>query len=102
MSTKSIIRANKVDVKQHLDMLFALESKIVTATPTLLQLQIESKDRFFKFLTEEPNSTTWLWKDQGGKPVGYLTLVDKPHEEEIMSLPSVFSRKSKTRVTEGR
>ena len=85
MATKDI-SANRVDVKKNLDVLFALELKIAKVTPTLLQ--IETRDRFLHFLTGEPHSTTWLWKEPSGRNAGYMTLIDKPDEEllEVLAI----------------
>jgi ribosomal protein S18 acetylase RimI-like enzyme len=80
MPTKSL-QTSRIDVRKSIDLLFALELKIANATPALLQLK--TKEKLLGFLTDEPNSSTWLWKDQSGKIVGYLTLIDKPEEEAM-------------------
>lgn len=80
MAVKSL-KPVEVDVKQNLDALFAFEQKIAKETPALLQ--VATKEKFLQFLTGEENSSTWLCKDDKGKFVAYVTLIDKPREQEI-------------------
>ncbi len=77
----SEIHAEDVDVRQALTELFEIELRVAGETPALVQ--IKDKEKFFEFLAGQPNSSTWIWKDESGKPVGYLTLVDKPEESEL-------------------
>jgi ribosomal protein S18 acetylase RimI-like enzyme len=76
-STKNF-RISKMDVKQNLSSLFALDVKIAKAAPSLLPL--ETKEKFLDFLTKEHDSETWALENQYGKVVGYISLVDKPKE----------------------
>ncbi len=78
--------ARKVDVKEHLDVLFALDTKIANATPHYLSFK--TKEEFLDFFTQKHKSETWVWNDQHGNLVGYLSLVDMPKEGamEILSV----------------
>ncbi len=94
------LKGSKVDVESNLDALFAMEHEIARATPSLLQLG--TKEKLFEFLTGEHGSGTWLWADQKGVNVGYLTLIDKPKEENWKSSQSASCRAIRTAVMESR
>ncbi|MCW6160078.1 MAG: GNAT family N-acetyltransferase [Candidatus Micrarchaeales archaeon] len=80
MRTKAV-RISKIDVKANLEKLFALDVEIAKAAPTLLSL--ETKEKLFNFLMEEHDSETWVLKDQNGRFLGYLSIVDKPKEAAL-------------------
>lgn len=87
MITTKSLKASKVDVKENLDILFALDTKVAKAGSHLFVL--ETKEKFLDFLTKEHKSETWIWKDYShGNLIGYLSLVDKPSEDamEVLSI----------------
>ncbi|MDE1869234.1 MAG: GNAT family N-acetyltransferase [Candidatus Micrarchaeota archaeon] len=73
--------AEKIDVREHLDELFALDVKVAKATPSLLPL--ESKEAFLDFLIKEHKSENWVWRNSEGRMISYLSLVDKPAENSL-------------------
>ncbi len=79
-------RATKIDVRIDLDRLFALDSKVAKASPTLLPL--ETKQELLKFLTVDHKTETWVWRDSEGRFIGYLSVIDKPTEQfmEVLNI----------------
>ncbi len=76
----------KIDIKENLDSLFALDAKIAKANPFYLPPGTTKK--FLDFLTVEHKSEIWTSRDAHGRLVGYISIVDKPSEDvmEILAL----------------
>ena len=72
------LKVSKINVKENLDALFALDVKVAKARPALLPL--ETKKALLAFLTKDHDSETWLWRASDASPVAYVSLIDKPKE----------------------
>lgn len=85
-STVQTVAPIKVDVKENLDSLFALDVKIAESSTSVLPLG--TKEELLDFLTSKHKSETWEWKDSQGTLVGYISIVDKPEEGamEVLNL----------------
>jgi ribosomal protein S18 acetylase RimI-like enzyme len=70
-----------VNVRDHIDVLFALDSKIAEASPDLLPLG--SPHELLAFLTVEHESDTYLWRGAAGELVGYLSVIDFPDRSVV-------------------
>ncbi len=76
-------KVSSIDVKENIGPLYALDARVSRAAPALLPFETEKK--LLAFLTKENDSETWLWEDQDGSFVAYISLIDKP-EESVMEV----------------
>ncbi len=85
MQTREGGEIQKVNVREVLNELFELDNKVARATPALLPL--ETPEELYKFLEEEHKSDTYILRDENGKMVAYLSVLNFDAESmEVLNL----------------
>jgi ribosomal protein S18 acetylase RimI-like enzyme len=68
------IGIHKIDVQEEIETLFELDNKVARATPALLPL--ETPQELIDFLIKDHKSDNYLFNDEQGRAVGYLSVMD--------------------------
>ncbi len=77
---------HKVTVATNIGELFALETRITSVTPEVLDTG--SPEAFLNFLTERGNSKTFICNDSAGNLVGYMATAS-PYESDNLEVLSI-------------
>jgi ribosomal protein S18 acetylase RimI-like enzyme len=74
-----------VAVEETINELFELDNRVAEATPALLPL--ESQKELIDFLTVEHQSDNYLQKNNSGKAIAYISLIDTDRETmEVLNI----------------
>lgn len=75
-----------IDPRAHSEELFKLDSTIASSNEHLLELATSAA--LIEFLTHKTGSSTHLWRDDGGRMIGFMTLVSTPADSgvELLSI----------------
>ncbi|MDB5183091.1 MAG: acetyltransferase [Candidatus Saccharibacteria bacterium] len=75
-----------INVIEHADILFALDSRVTASSPYMFPT--ESPSDLVEFLSGKNQGNTYVWKNEEGRLISSLTLVDRPEHDaiEILSI----------------
>lgn len=73
-----------IRISEYAEEMFELDSITCHAAPNILPL--DSKEELVKFLEEDHVTKTFIWNNDDGQTVGYLSYIEQPDDEGAVEL----------------